>query len=84
MKTEHTIDQPARAGRATKIAAMVITGLVAFIWGVLRKAVSNSRSRRMEDRQSAAGIPALYHPSDWRDPHPGRREPSDSQCASID
>jgi uncharacterized membrane protein YphA (DoxX/SURF4 family) len=32
MKTEHTIDKPARAGRATQIAAMVITGLVAFIW----------------------------------------------------
>ena len=24
----------------------------------------------MEDRQSATRIPALYHPSDWRDPHP--------------
>ncbi len=32
MKAEHTIDEPARAGRATQIAAMVITGLVAFIW----------------------------------------------------
>ena len=32
MKAEHTIDKPARAGRATQIAAMVITGLVAFIW----------------------------------------------------
>ncbi len=32
MKAEHTIDQPARAGRATQIAAMGITGLVAFIW----------------------------------------------------
>jgi uncharacterized membrane protein YphA (DoxX/SURF4 family) len=32
MKTEHTIDKPARAGRATQIVAMVITGLVAFIW----------------------------------------------------
>ena len=32
MKAEHTIDTPARAGRATQIAAMVITGLVAFIW----------------------------------------------------
>ena len=32
MKSEHTIDEPARAGRATQIAAMVITGLVAFIW----------------------------------------------------
>ena len=31
MKDEHTIDKPA-AGRATQIAAMVITGLVAFIW----------------------------------------------------
>jgi hypothetical protein len=26
------IDKPARAGRATQVAAMVITGLVAFIW----------------------------------------------------
>jgi len=32
MKTEHTIDKPARAGRATQIAAMVITGLVTFSW----------------------------------------------------
>src|SRR5260370_35766969 len=32
MKTEHIIDKPVRAGRATQIAAMVITGLVAFIW----------------------------------------------------
>jgi uncharacterized membrane protein YphA (DoxX/SURF4 family) len=32
MKTEHTMDKPARAGRATQIAAMVITSLVAFIW----------------------------------------------------
>ena len=32
MKTEHTIDRPARAGRATQIAAMAITGLVAIIW----------------------------------------------------
>ncbi|MGC1782109.1 MAG: DoxX family protein [Acidobacteriaceae bacterium] len=32
MKAEHTIDKSARAGRATQIAAMVITGLVAFIW----------------------------------------------------
>jgi uncharacterized membrane protein YphA (DoxX/SURF4 family) len=32
MNAEHTIDKPAPAGRATQIAAMVITGLVAFIW----------------------------------------------------
>jgi hypothetical protein len=32
MKAEHTIDKPARAGQATQIAAMVITGLIAFIW----------------------------------------------------
>ncbi len=32
MKAEHTIDKPVRAGRATQIAAMVITGLVALIW----------------------------------------------------
>jgi uncharacterized membrane protein YphA (DoxX/SURF4 family) len=32
MKAEHTIDKSARAGRATQIAAMVITGLVAVIW----------------------------------------------------
>ena len=32
MKAEHTIDKPARAGRATQMAAMVITGLVAVIW----------------------------------------------------
>jgi uncharacterized membrane protein YphA (DoxX/SURF4 family) len=32
MNAERTIDKPARAGRATQIAAMVITGLVAFIW----------------------------------------------------
>jgi uncharacterized membrane protein len=32
MKPEHTIDKPARAGRATQIAALVITGIVAFMW----------------------------------------------------
>ena len=32
MTDEHTIDEAAGAGRATQIAAMVITGLVAFIW----------------------------------------------------
>ena len=32
MKAEHTIAKPAQAGRATQIAAMIITGLVAFIW----------------------------------------------------
>ena len=32
MKTEHAIDKPAGTGRATQIAAMAITGLVAFIW----------------------------------------------------
>ena len=32
MKAEHTIDKSARAGRATQIAAMVVTGFVAFIW----------------------------------------------------
>jgi hypothetical protein len=31
MKAEHAIDEPARAGLATQIAAMAITGLVAFI-----------------------------------------------------
>jgi uncharacterized membrane protein YphA (DoxX/SURF4 family) len=32
MKTEHTIDKSARAGRAIQIAAMVTTGLVASMW----------------------------------------------------
>ena len=32
MKAEHTIDKRARAGRATQIAAMVTTGLVACMW----------------------------------------------------
>jgi uncharacterized membrane protein YphA (DoxX/SURF4 family) len=32
MTTEHTIDKSARASRATQIAAMVITSLVALIW----------------------------------------------------
>ena len=32
MKAEHTIDKPARAGRATQIAAIVITSFVALIW----------------------------------------------------
>jgi uncharacterized membrane protein YphA (DoxX/SURF4 family) len=32
MKTELAIDKSARPGRATQIAAMVVTGLVAFIW----------------------------------------------------
>ena len=32
MKTEHTINKSAPVGRATQIAAMAITVLVAFIW----------------------------------------------------
>jgi hypothetical protein len=32
LKTQRTIGKPAWAGRATQIAAMVITGLVAFVW----------------------------------------------------
>ena len=32
MKAEQTIDKPVRAGRVTQIAAIVITGLVAFMW----------------------------------------------------
>jgi uncharacterized membrane protein YphA (DoxX/SURF4 family) len=32
MKGEHTIDKPAQASRATQIAAMVTTVLVAFMW----------------------------------------------------
>ena len=32
MKAEHTIDKSVQAGRATQIAAMVTTGLVAFMW----------------------------------------------------
>jgi uncharacterized membrane protein YphA (DoxX/SURF4 family) len=32
MKAAHTIDKPARAGRAIQIAAMAITGLVVVIW----------------------------------------------------
>ena len=32
MKAEHATDKPVRAGRATQIAAIVITGLVAVIW----------------------------------------------------
>ncbi|HVC91319.1 MAG TPA: DoxX family protein [Acidobacteriaceae bacterium] len=32
MKAELTIDKPARAGRATQIAAMVTTSVVAFMW----------------------------------------------------
>jgi uncharacterized membrane protein YphA (DoxX/SURF4 family) len=32
MTIEHTIDQPARAGRAIQIASMVITAVVAVIW----------------------------------------------------
>jgi uncharacterized membrane protein YphA (DoxX/SURF4 family) len=32
MKSEQTTVKPARVGRAAQIAAMVITGLVAFIW----------------------------------------------------
>jgi uncharacterized membrane protein YphA (DoxX/SURF4 family) len=32
MKAEQTIDKSVQAGRATQIAAMVITGVVAFMW----------------------------------------------------
>jgi hypothetical protein len=32
MTTQHTTGKPARTGRATQIAAMVITALVSFVW----------------------------------------------------
>ena len=32
MKAEQTTDKPMRAGRATQIASMVITGIVSFMW----------------------------------------------------
>ena len=32
MKTEQTIDKSVQAGRATQIAAMITTGVVAFMW----------------------------------------------------
>jgi hypothetical protein len=32
MKTEYTIDQPTQVGRATQIAAMITTGIVACMW----------------------------------------------------
>ena len=32
MKTEQTMDKSVKAGRATEIAAMVTTGVVAFMW----------------------------------------------------
>ena len=32
MKTRYTIDQPAQAGRAAQIAAMVTTGIVTVMW----------------------------------------------------
>jgi uncharacterized membrane protein len=32
MKAEHTNDKSVRTGRATQIAAMVATGIVAFMW----------------------------------------------------
>ena len=32
MKPEHITDKPARTGRATQIAAMIITSLVAVVW----------------------------------------------------
>jgi hypothetical protein len=84
MKPEHTIDKPARAGRATQIAAMVITGLVAFIWVYFGRLylIHDPEEWRIANQQ--LGYPALYHPSDWRDPHSWWRGPSDSQCASID
>jgi hypothetical protein len=83
MKAEHAIDKPARAGLATQIAAMVITGLVAFIWvyfGGLYL-VRDPGEWRIANQQ--LGYP-LYHSSDWRDPHPWGCGPSDSQCASTD
>ena len=83
MKDEHAIDKPA-AGRATQIAAMVITILLAVIWVYFWNTISTSQSRRMEGCQSGARIPALYHPSDWPDPHSWRPGPSNSQHASID
>ena len=53
--------------------------------GILWKVVCNPRSRRMEDRQSAARIPALHHPFDRCVTHIlGAVGILHSQCASID
>jgi hypothetical protein len=81
MKAEHTIDKPARAGRATQIAAMAITCLVAVMWvyfGTLYL-IHDPGEWRIANR-----ISALHHSSNWRDPHPWCLDPSDPQCPSID
>ena len=84
MKAEHTIDKPARAGRATQIAGMVITGLVAFIrvyFGGL-DLTRDPDEWRIANQQ--LGYPlyiipliGVTHILRWRGP-------SDSQYASID
>jgi hypothetical protein len=83
MKTEQTIDKSMRTGRATQIAAIATTVLVAFMWVYFGRLylIHDPGEWRIANRTR---IPALYHPSDWSNPHRWWSEPSDSQCASID
>ena len=65
MRTEQTIDRSVQAGRAIRIAAMVTTGLVAFSWVYFGRLYLIHDPGEWRDRQSAARISALYHPSYW-------------------
>ena len=84
MKAEYTIDKPARAGRAIQIAAMVTTSVVAFMWLYFGRLylIHDPGEWRIANQQ--LGYPLYILPPGWRDPHPWRRGPSDSQCASTD
>ena len=63
-------DKAARAGRATQRAALVITGLVAFIWVYFGRLylIHDPDEWRIANQQ--LGYPLHLIPLDWRDPHP--------------
>ena len=84
MKAEHTIDKPARAGRATQIAAMLITGLVAFIWVYFGRLylIHDPGEWRIANQQ--LGYPLYIIPLIGVTHIVGGVGLSDSQCASID
>ena len=69
MKTEQTIDKSGRAGRATQIPGMVTTILVAFMWMYFGRLylIHDPVEWRIVNQQ--LGLPTLYHPFDWRNPH---------------
>ena len=84
MKTEQTVDKPARAGRATQIAAMVTTGLVAFMWVYFGRLylIHDPGEWRIANQQ--LGYPLYIIPLIGATHILGGVGLLNSQCASID